>query len=144
MRMTLPAELRDLPQPLFLFDGVCHLCNGAVRFTLRHERAPTMNFAPVQSPSGQRVLTLLGLSTSDYDTMILVDHGQVVGKSDAMFCLARYLKAPWRWTACLSILPRRPLDWLYDRLAGNRYRLFGRRTECMMPPEGYRSRFLEQ
>ncbi len=127
--------------PLCLFDGVCVLCNGTVRFILRHESGPTLRFCAVQSAAGQALLGRLGLGTMP-ETFLLVEQGMVFARSAAAFRLAAHLQAPWRWARVLSILPRPLTDWLYDRIARNRYRLFGRLEACPVPTPEHRARFL--
>lgn len=141
---SLPSALTAAPQPLFVFDGVCVLCSGAVRFTLARERDTALSFASAQSPLGQVVLRALGLSTDAYETMVLLEDGRAYVKSAAVRRLARRLKQPWRALGAIAgVLPRAMLDWLYDRVAGNRYRLFGRYDACMVPDAALASRFVE-
>ena len=124
-----------------VFDGVCVLCSGAVRFILDHEKAPGFSFTPVQSDLGQRVLAALGQPLDGNDSVVVIDDGRYFLKSDATVRLARCLKAPWSWYAAVRLLPRPLRDWLYDRLAQNRYSIFGRYETCMVPDAGLKRRF---
>jgi len=137
---TLPPDL-SVPSPLLVFDGVCVLCSGTVQSVLRHERAPDFRFTPVQSALGQRVLAALGQPLDGNDSMVVIDGGRYFLKSDAVVQVARHLKAPRSWAALIRFLPRRLRDGLYDRLARNRYRLFGRYESCMLPDPALRERF---
>ena len=130
-----------VPSRFMVFDGVCVLCNGAVRFILAHEREPAFSFAPVQSALGQRLLAALGRPLDGNDSVVVVDGGRYYLKSDAIVRLALALKAPWSWAALTRFLPRRLRDWLYDRLAQNRYGIFGRYDRCMVPDAALRQRF---
>ncbi|NIA68395.1 thiol-disulfide oxidoreductase DCC family protein [Pelagibius litoralis] len=125
-----------------LFDGVCVLCNGSMQFVLRHERMPTFHFAPIQSPPGRQALIAYGQAVEDWDSVVVIDDGTVYLKSDAALRIARGLKAPWSWLTILRVLPRGLRDWFYDRVARNRYRLFGRYDHCMVPGPDLRRRFL--
>lgn len=148
-------ELRDVPtrhgdvpallsrHPIYLFDGVCRLCDGFVGFLLRRDRGGEIRFVQVQSDLGQRILAHLGLSLTDWDSHVYVEHGRVFLKSDGFFQVLRRLPPPWPWIGCFGILPRFLRDWVYDRVARNRYTLFGRYRVCMRPPPDAADRFLE-
>jgi predicted DCC family thiol-disulfide oxidoreductase YuxK len=131
-----------LTGPLVLFDGVCNLCNGFVRFLLPRDRTGRLYFAPIQSEVGQQVLQRHKLPLEDWDSFVLLDEGRVYLKSEAFLRIVRFLDWPWRALRLLRCLPRPVADWLYDRVARNRYALFGRKQECMMPDEAQRTRFL--
>lgn len=136
-----PTDLTPfLAGPTYLFDGVCVLCSGAVRFVLKVESAPKMRFAAVQSDSGQALLAQIGLPGMT-DSFVFIENGQVFLRSEAAFRLAAHLRAPWRWGRFLRILPRRLTDWLYDRIAANRYAWFGRTETCLIPAPEQRHRF---
>lgn len=143
----LPSELSapesGLPQNLMVFDGICVLCSGAVRFVLAHERAPDFAFTPVQSELGQRVLAALGQPLDGNNSMVIVADGRYYLKSDALARLARGLRPPWSWGAGLRVLPKRWRDRAYDCLARNRYNIFGRYDTCRVPDAALRKRFPE-
>jgi len=113
-----------------------------MQFVLRHERAPEFHFAPIQSPPGRQALIAHGQAVEDWDSVVVIDDGRVYLKSDAALRIARGLKAPWSWLGILRVLPRGLRDWFYDRVARNRYRLFGRYDHCMVPGPDLRRRFL--
>lgn len=128
--------------PLYLFDGVCVLCNRSVRFVLDHERGPEIRFAATQSETGRALLARLDLPEMP-DSFVFVADGRVFERSAAVIAVARHLRAPWSWVAGVAgLLPAAPLDWLYDRVARNRYRLFGRYATCLVPDAGLRARFM--
>ena len=137
------SDNAPLPERLILFDGVCVLCNGSMQFILKHERAAEFHFAAVQSEAGRRALAAHGQPTEDWDSVVVVDGAAVYLKSDAAIRIARGLCAPWSWLRLLAILPRGLRDWLYDRVARNRYGLFGRYEQCRIPSAGERGRFLQ-
>jgi len=128
--------------PLYLFDGVCVLCNRSVRFVLDHERAPEIRFAATQSATGQALLARLNLAAMP-DSFVFIQGGRVHERSAAVIGVVRHLRAPWSWLAAVAaLLPAAPLDWLYDRVARNRYRLFGRYDACLVPDAALRARFM--
>lgn len=132
-----------LPEKLMVFDGVCVLCSGAVRFIFAHERAPSFRFTPVSSALGQRVLAALDQPLDGDNSVVVLDGGRFYLKSDALIQLARALRAPWSWGAVLRFLPRAWRDRAYDHLARNRYNIFGRYDSCMVPDPALKARFPE-
>lgn len=136
-----PAVLeRLLRGPTCLFDGVCNLCNGSVRFILATEADHEILFAAIQSPTGRAVLEAIGMPHLT-NSFVYIDDGVVSLRSGAAFRLARRLRAPWTWVRLFSLLPTRLTDWLYGRLADNRYRLFGKRDLCLVPLPSQSQRF---
>lgn len=136
------ARLLD-ERRLVLFDGVCVLCSIFVRFVLRHERAPGLTFVSMQSPLGQAVLAHFGLPLTGWDSFILVQRGQPLFKSSGFARIAEDLKAPWSWLRWIRVIPRPLRDWGYDRVARNRYGLFGRHDRCMLPDPAVAARFMD-
>jgi len=127
---------------LVLFDGVCNLCTHSVRFILEHEKGPLFRFATVQSPAGSRLMRELGLNPDDAETFVLIADGRAYLRSDAAIRIARDLRGAWRWLGVVKIVPRPLRDWIYDLVARNRYRWFGRTDECMVPTAEIRARFI--
>jgi predicted DCC family thiol-disulfide oxidoreductase YuxK len=140
---ALASDESGLPPKLMIFDGVCVLCNGGVRFVLRRERQPDFSFAPVQSALGQRVLAALGQPLDGNASMVVIHAGRYFLKSDAVVETARGLKAPWSWAAGVRFLPKRWRDRAYELLARNRYNVFGRYDTCMVPDATMKTRFPE-
>jgi predicted DCC family thiol-disulfide oxidoreductase YuxK len=131
-----------VPTPLILFDGVCNLCSWSVQFLAPRDRQRRLWFAGVQSNTGQAVLYGSGLPTGDWDSFVLVEDGRVYLKSRAFFRTVRYMTYPWPLLRIARIVPRRLADWLYDRVARNRYAVFGRKQICMIPRADLAARFL--
>lgn len=128
--------------PVVLFDGVCNLCNGTVAFAIARDPARRLRFAPFQSAPGRALLASFALSPEETESVVLIEDGRAYLKSRAALRLLRHLRRPWPWLALVGVLPRPLLDWLYDRVARNRYRLFGRREACMVPTADIAERFL--
>lgn len=133
----------DLPDCV-IFDGHCVLCARFFRFVLRYDQQRQFAFATAQSPVGQGLYAREGLSPTDLDTLLVVRGGQVFHKLDAVMVVLAAMGWPWRGMAVLRALPRPLKDWLYDRMARNRYRLFGRADQCLVPTPDVVSRFLPQ
>ncbi|MBL8990405.1 MAG: thiol-disulfide oxidoreductase DCC family protein [Phycisphaerae bacterium] len=126
-----------------LFDGVCNLCNGSVRFIVRRDRAGRIAFAPLGSPAAARVLSAAGVEgVALPDSLVLVRSGRVHVCSGAALRIAGLLRWPWPVLTVLLAIPWPLRDWVYRWVARNRYRWFGRRETCMMPTPELRSRFL--
>ena len=136
-----PAAVADTG-PLVLFDGVCTLCSGSVQF-LDRRATRELWYASMQSATGQSLLLRYGLSTDDYDSFVFLEEGRLHFKSEAALRLVHYMKMPWPWLHVLGVVPRAPRDWIYDRIARNRYSLFGKRQACMVPAPGLAAKFLE-
>lgn len=129
--------------PLVLFDGVCHLCAWAVQFISDRDPKGAFRFAPLQSDLGQRVLKEHGIDTSNMDSFVLVENGVAYIKSTAALRVARKLSGAWPLCYAAIILPRLLRDPIYQFIARNRYRWFGKADACMMPSPELRARFLE-
>ncbi|MEM7223643.1 MAG: DCC1-like thiol-disulfide oxidoreductase family protein [Pseudomonadota bacterium] len=127
---------------LILYDGVCALCSGFVRFVSRRDRDGRFRFIAMQSPLGQSILAQYDQPLRDWDSNLLVKQGRAYTKSDSVLEVCRDLPRPWSWLTGLAILPRGLRDWGYDRVARNRYRLFGRRDVCDLPPPESAWRYL--
>jgi predicted DCC family thiol-disulfide oxidoreductase YuxK len=130
------------PDGLMLFDGVCHLCDGAVRTVLRLDREGVIRFTPIQSPYGGALALAQGLDPDTPESFLFFDHGRPLAKTAAIAALLRRLPAPWRWLAVIDRLPRGAADAAYDWIAANRYRLLGRKDRCLIPTDKQRARFV--
>lgn len=139
--MSFPPTRRAGNQ-IVLFDGVCRLCNGWSRFIIRHDRAGRLKLCSMQSPAGQAILTNHGLPTERFDTLVYLEGPRAHVKSEAVLRVLGELPFPWRLLRVLALLPRPLRDWVYDRIARHRYRLFGRYDSCPPPRPEDRERFL--
>lgn len=135
-------EVSDAGGPLVLYDGTCGLCSRSVQLILRHDRRGRFRFAALQSEAGRALLRRHGLPVDQLDSVVLVEGGRAYTKSRAALRIARGMDAPWPALRALAVVPRAVADFVYDRVARNRYRLFGRTEACMLPPPEVRARFL--
>ena len=129
-------------QAIVLFDGVCNLCEGVVRFIVRHDPDSRFRFAPLQSEPARRLLEKHGLPTDTVDTFVLVEGSRCLTRSDAALAVVRHLPGAWRMLRVLVVVPRPLRDWAYTIVVRNRYRWFGRKQSCMVPTPELTSRFL--
>ena len=143
MKQQSQSEANIAPEDrVVLFDGVCRLCSAWARFLVRFDRKRRFKLATVQSPEGQAILESHGFPTDSYETMLLAEGPNIYTKSSAFFRVM--LRLPWPWPLfCIGwVVPSVIRDWLYDRIALNRYKLFGRYEVCMIPDKDHDSRFL--
>jgi predicted DCC family thiol-disulfide oxidoreductase YuxK len=129
--------------PVLLFDGVCNLCEGSVKWIVKRDDEARFRFASLQSDAADRLLDEVG-TTSELDTVILIEDGEAFVKSEAALRVARGLGWPYRALGIAYVFPRRLRDWLYDQVARRRYRLFGKKESCMIPTPELRQRFLSE
>lgn len=127
--------------PVMLFDGVCVLCAASVRFVLKHERLHDIRFVAIQSAEGRALAAAHGLDAGDPASFLFADDSGAFTKTTGIIALARHLRRPARALALLRIVPRPFRDWAYDRIARNRYALFGKREACLIPDAALRARF---
>ena len=136
--------------PIILYDGVCALCNGIVRFVLKRDRADWFRFASLQSNLAREILSRHGLNPDDLDTFYLVlENGQpgeqILSRSDAAMRVLAELKGwPGVVAALMKIVPRFLRDLVYNLVARSRYRVFGKYDVCPLPAPGDRHKFLDQ
>ncbi|HEY6236812.1 MAG TPA: DCC1-like thiol-disulfide oxidoreductase family protein [Candidatus Elarobacter sp.] len=125
-----------------LFDGVCNLCNGAVRFIAANDPERNFAFLPLQSPRARQLLGERADDVREPDSIVLLADGRRYERSDAALRIALGLRAPWPLAFAAILLPRAARDGIYRWIARNRYRWFGRTDACALPPPGLRERFL--
>jgi predicted DCC family thiol-disulfide oxidoreductase YuxK len=125
-----------------LFDGVCKLCGAWARFLIRYDRHRVFRMASVQSEEGQAILRWFGLPTDHYETMVLVEGDKAHVQSAAFIRVVARLPFPWFVAAAAWLIPYFIRDWLYDRVALNRYRIFGKYQACVLPTPDHAARFL--
>lgn len=127
---------------LILFDGVCGWCTGWVRFLVKRDTGKQFQFAPLQSPLGQKVLATNNLSQDRFSTFVVITPNGYLIKSTAALHILHHLGGMWRMLYVFILVPRTLRDAVYDLIARNRYQLRGTLTTCYRPPEEYQDRFL--
>ena len=127
-----------------IFDGVCKFCSHSVNFILRHERKPDLFFAPFQSAAGTRLLREFDLLEEGSKTFVLISGGAAYVKSEAAIHVARNFRGAWKILSLARFIPRPIRDHLYDFIARNRYRWFGRLDTCIVPTPELAARFVAE
>ena len=131
-----------------LIDGVCHLCNGLVRFIAARDPAGRFRFASLQSPAGRELAQGAGLAPGELSTVVLIERAngsdpRASIRSTAVLRILAGLRFPWPVLSLARIVPPFVRDPLYRWIARNRYRWFGRADVCSLPDPGLAGRFLE-
>ena len=142
MLFILDKGFNEVNQPVILFDGVCNFCNAGINFILKQDKKKIFRFATLQSEAGQALLRKLHLPTQNFHSFLLIENGKVLQKSSAGLKVYGMLSWYWKWTQAGWIAPKFIRDAVYDFIARNRYRWFGKKEACMIPGPQVRSRFL--
>lgn len=144
MAQTAAELLRPLEDKnVIVFDGECVLCSGFFRFVVKHDRQKQFSFIIAQSESGEMLYEHFGLKAEDYDTNMVLIKGELHERFNTIFAVMSVLGWPWRAVSLMKVLPSPVLDWLYYRIARNRYRWFGRYDKCMVPTPEVQERFID-
>lgn len=124
-------------------DGMCNLCNGSVKFILPRDRKFRFQFGTLQSEATQRLLTAFGANPAELSTVVLVEKGKLYTRSAAVLRIARGLGGAWPAIYAFVIVPPLVRNAVYDWVAMNRDRWFGRSSACLVPPPEWKDRFLD-
>jgi predicted DCC family thiol-disulfide oxidoreductase YuxK len=130
-------------RPVVLFDGVCNLCNRAVQFIIKRDKKKQFRFAALQGKGGNDLLKKFDLPANLFNSFILVEGDKVYTRSTAALRVAKKLSGGWKLLYGLMIVPRFIRNAVYNVIAKNRYKWFGKRNECMIPAPGLKERFLD-
>lgn len=134
----------DQVEQIVLFDGVCNLCNSSVNFIIDRDPKARFKFAALQSEKGQELLSqILRTNESSFDSIVLISNNSVYIKSSAALRIARHLNGLWPILYSFMIIPKPLRDFVYDFIAKNRYKWFGKSDVCRIPTPDLQSRFIE-
>ncbi|TWO32953.1 thiol-disulfide oxidoreductase DCC family protein [Seonamhaeicola sediminis] len=129
---------------LILFDGVCNLCNSSVQYVIKHDKNNVFLFTPLQSQVGQSIIKHYTIDTNRIDSILLYTPEQgITYKSTAALKIAKYLGFPRNLAVIFFIIPTFLRNWVYDFIAKNRYKWYGKKEACMIPTPELRSKFLD-
>ncbi len=135
-------------QLIILFDGVCNLCNSTVNFLIKRDSRRILRFAALQSETARKILKESSFSSEgvpisgNFNSIILVEKGHLYLKSTAALKIIQCLGGVYSWAGIFLFIPQFIRDFIYDFIAKNRYRWFGKRDACMVPRSDIKSRFL--
>lgn len=139
MELNLPNNKK-----LILFDGVCNLCNASVQYVIKHDKKNVFLFAALQSDIGKYIIKAYHIDTNKTDSILLYTPKKGMDyKSTAALKIAQHLKFPINAMAVFIIIPAFIRNWVYDYIAKNRYKWYGKKESCMIPTPELKSKFLE-
>lgn len=127
---------------VILFDGVCKLCNAWCGFIIKYDKNHLFKLASMQSEKGQAILKYLNLSTEHFETMLYIENNTIYEKSSAFIKIVKHLPLPIKLLYLLKYIPNLIRDFIYDRIARNRYKVFGKYNECTLSTEDHNNRYL--
>ncbi|PVW15613.1 thiol-disulfide oxidoreductase DCC family protein [Marixanthomonas spongiae] len=127
---------------IILFDGVCNLCNSSVIFAIKRDKNDVFRFAALQSEIGEELTSKLNIDTSKTDSIILIDGDAHYEKSSAALCIAKHLSGGWPLLYAFIIIPKFIRDSVYNFIAKNRYKWYGKKESCMIPTPELQAKFL--
>ena len=131
-------------QQIVLFDGVCNLCSGGVQFILKRDRKDLFRFASLQSELGKQLLAERQIDPKTTDSMVLIQPGKAFYlRSEAALIIGKQLPGLWKLLAVFQWIPSSIRDIVYDFMARNRYRWFGKKESCMIPTPELKAKFLD-
>ena len=139
-------ELEYLPQDkkIVLFDGVCNLCNAAVQYIIKHDKKDAFRFVSLQSELGQKILKHIGINPLHIDSIVLYEPGvSYYFKSSAAIEIAKGLSGIFTLAFVFRILPSALRDLVYDYIATNRYKWYGKQDNCLLPTVELKAKFLD-
>lgn len=126
---------------IILFDGTCQLCNRSVQFIIKRDPTGIFKFASLHSEVGKQFIDYYQIP-QDIDSLILISQNKYVAKSTAALLICKQLTGIWKFLYIFIIIPRPIRDLAYQIIAKNRYRLFGKHTQCIIPTHDIKKRFL--
>lgn len=127
---------------IILFDGVCNLCNSSVNFIIDRDKKNIFKFAALQSEAGQKILDKSGMNKNDFDSVVLVDENKIYSKSTAALKIVKEFPSLWKTLYVFIIIPSPVRNFIYDLIAKNRYRWFGKKDSCRMPSPELKNKFI--
>lgn len=130
-------------QAVIFFDGLCNLCNGAVQFTIARDRKNIFRFASLQSAYAAEKLAPFNIAPENLQSFILLENSKVYLRSTAALRVAKKLNGLWPLLYAFIIVPSFIRDAVYDYIAKNRYKWFGKQESCWVPTPELKSKFLE-
>ncbi len=143
LTQNIPVHDRPVPDGrIVLFDAECVLCSANAKFILQHDRKKVYYLASMQGSVGAQLFRHHGFDPADPTTILVIDGATVRKDSDAVLSIYEGLGMPWRIASIFRLVPRIMRDPIYRLIARNRYRIFGKRDTCWVPPHDLRSRVL--
>jgi predicted DCC family thiol-disulfide oxidoreductase YuxK len=139
-------EISDLPKEkkIILFDGVCNLCNASVQYVIKHDKKDIFRFVALQSELGQKMVKHIGIDVTKIDSFVLYEPGIAYYlKAEAAFKIAATLNRLYPFLYIFTVFPKSLTNIVYNYIAKNRYKWYGKKDSCMIPKPELKAKFLE-
>ncbi len=136
------ANLKDQHFPIVLFDGVCNLCNGVIKFAIKRDKKELLHFASLQSSPAKELMRQFELDENQLKTFVYIEDNKAYTRSTAGLKLVRNFGGLWPLLYGFIIIPKPIRDIVYNFISNNRYRWFGKEESCMIPSPEIKARFL--
>lgn len=136
--------MEGLPEnkKIILFDGVCNLCDSSVQYIIKHDKKDVFRFVAIQSELGQKIIDYIGISPSIDSIILYVPKIAYYTKADAALLIAKELSGSISFLYYLKYTPKAIKNWVYDFIAKNRYKWYGKKESCMIPTPDILNKFL--
>ncbi len=131
-----------MEKDIILFDGVCNLCNNAINFVIDHDPDDNFRFAALRSKTGLELLNKYGIDPDKTDSIVLISNGHAFAKAEAALRISKKLSGAWKLAYGLNIIPGFIKNPVYDFIARNRYKWFGKMESCRLPSPELKQKFL--
>jgi predicted DCC family thiol-disulfide oxidoreductase YuxK len=129
---------------IILFDGLCNLCDTSVQYVIKHDKKESFRFVALQSDLGQKIIKHIGIDTTKTDSVILYEPRiAYYYKAEAAIRIVKEIGGIYSFLTIFSILPNAILNYIYDYIAKNRYKWYGKKETCLIPTEEQKVKFLE-
>jgi predicted DCC family thiol-disulfide oxidoreductase YuxK len=138
-------EINELPKDkkIILFDGVCNLCNSSVQFIIKNDKKDVFRFVALQSELGQKIIIHIGVDLNKTDSILLYEPGRAYYyKAEAVLKIAKSLGGLYALLRVFKIIPKSISNYVYDHIAKNRYKWYGKKESCMIPTSDLKAKFL--
>lgn len=137
------VDYQKIPEKLIVYDGHCVICNGSVHIIARHDRTDKIKFTHSETSLGREFSSELPLGISVDMSVLFIENGHIYTLSDAVIQIAKYLRFPYNLLRFLKILPKNVRDGIYRLIATNRYRIFKRREQCLLPDDRLKPKLIQ-
>jgi predicted DCC family thiol-disulfide oxidoreductase YuxK len=128
---------------IILFDGNCNLCNASLNFIIKHDKKERFLFASLQSDAVKEILLQYSSKNLTLDSIVLIEEQKIFTKSTAALKISKYLNNEFKFLYTFIITPSFIRDYVYDYIAENRYKWYGKRLKCLVPSPKLKDRFIE-
>jgi len=136
------TNFEDLPERLIIYDGHCVICNGSVRIISSNDKTESIRFTHSETELAKELSKQFPSDVNPETSVVFVDGGEIFGLSDAVIQIAKYLRFPYSLLRFARILPKQIRDKIYRLIASNRYRIFRRREQCILPGPQLKSKII--